>query len=171
MDPGRYLTHPHLYSPRCAVSCYALAALCLATATAQDLSIAYRPQLLYSNVSPKLRIQGTGFTGAYPSHATCGVLFSIVASFRTGGITLSISDVTLSEPPTPPPPPGPPCVRSDVYGILHSREPKREPKCSQKRLRTRGAGAQRACASIRAVDRVTATGGGDGEDGGSHSSD
>ena len=166
----RYLIHPHLCSPRCAVSCYALAALCLATATAQELSIAYRPQLLYSNVSPKLRIQGTGFTGAYPSRATCESVVSTVASFRTGGVAQSIpaDHVASSEARPLPSPPSGPYTRS-VYGFVHCREPKCVPKCEPKRLaQARCRRAQRAHASVRAIDRVTGTGGDDGEDGETH---
>lgn len=72
------------------VSCYALAALCLATATAQDLSIAYRPQLLYSNVSPKLRIQGTGFTGVASDYS-----FTFMPPMPAGKFNVSISSDTV----------------------------------------------------------------------------
>ena len=110
-------------------------ALCLATVTAQELSIAYRPQLLYSNVSPKLRIQGTGFTGAYPSRVTCESVVSIVASFRMGGVAQSIpaDHVASSEAPPLSSPPSAPYARS-VHGFVHCREPKCVPKCEPKEV-------------------------------------
>ena len=63
--PRRLRFPPSLDPPPRAV-CYALLALSarLLVDATSDMVVSYRPQLLYSNVSPKLRIQGQGFKGA-----------------------------------------------------------------------------------------------------------